>query len=68
LSGISKGWKGEVTAEGLSAPIKRPGNSAMIMLMNEEKVHRKTVQGKPCEGKLHARFEEGMPETERWTA
>jgi hypothetical protein len=43
-----------VTAEGLQAPNKRSESSALIILINEGKGYRRTAQGKPCEGKLHA--------------
>jgi hypothetical protein len=60
---MNKGGKGEVPAERLSAPNKRPQIPELIMLMNQKKGHRGTTQGKPCEGKPHARFDEGSRET-----
>jgi hypothetical protein len=47
----------------LLIPLYCSGSLALAMLMSEEKAHRRTVHGNPCDGKLHTRFKEGSPET-----
>jgi hypothetical protein len=49
--------------KGLPTPIWSPEISALTMPLNESEVHWQIVHGKPYEGKLHVRFDEGSPET-----
>ena len=64
MNGDSKGRKGRVIVlQGLLTPAECSETLALSMPVNENVVHRRTVHGKPCEGKPHARFDEGLPET-----
>jgi hypothetical protein len=64
VNGDSKGRKGRVIVlQGVPTPVECSETLALSMPVNENVVHRRTVQGKPCEGKPHARFNEGLPET-----
>ena len=47
----------------IKAEVNYSGCLELAMLMSEGKARQRTVHGKPCEGKLHARFDEGTPET-----
>ena len=52
-----------IVLNGLLTPVEGSETLELSMPVNENVVHRRTVHGKPCEGKPHARFDEGLPET-----
>ncbi len=64
MNGDSKEGRGRVIVpKGLQTPGVHSETSELSMLMNEEKVLQRSIHGKPYEGKLHVRFDEGTVET-----